>query len=393
MSLLSLWESDGDQIKNKHVQQLIAFAGNGKLLDHSPCSLEFRDFLGHVPSDNLFEYANQILEQPFNDSGYALQDIINQIGERLGATVTYGLYKGKTNHIGYDGLWKFPSGQAIIVEIKTTDAYRIRLDKIAEYRNKLIEASEVSKSQSSILLVVGHEHTGELEAQIRGSRHAWDMRIISINALINLTSIKESVDDPKLVHKIHQILIPKEFTRLDDIAEILFSTAEEIKTTAALEPNDSGSDGDSPPDKKTKPLSFQLDCIDKIQKYLKLSFLKRTRTQYSTADNSVFVSCAVSKEYNTKNKIGYWFAFHPYHREKLKEANAGYVAFGCGSSNNLLLIPFEDFDLWVDGMGTTKNEERMYWHVVIDIIESKFILKRSKGQKQIDLTKYLMPNS
>jgi len=35
-----------------------------------------------------------------------------------------------------------------------------------------------------VLIVVGRQDTGELEAQIRGSRHAWDIRLISAEALL-----------------------------------------------------------------------------------------------------------------------------------------------------------------------------------------------------------------
>lgn len=38
MALLDLWNKTPDQLKDKQVQQLIAFAGAGKLLDESDCS-------------------------------------------------------------------------------------------------------------------------------------------------------------------------------------------------------------------------------------------------------------------------------------------------------------------------------------------------------------------
>ena len=63
--------------------------------------------------------------------------------------------------------------------------HRIQLDKIAEYRQKLSTAKQISEP-SSILILVGREDTGELEAQIRGSRQPGDMRLISIDALLKL---------------------------------------------------------------------------------------------------------------------------------------------------------------------------------------------------------------
>lgn len=90
MALLDLLKKSPDQVQDKQVQQLIAFAGGGKLIDDSDCSREFRAFLGSVPFSNLKDYADQCLNQTFTDSSLALQDIVNEIGARLGSDVTPG---------------------------------------------------------------------------------------------------------------------------------------------------------------------------------------------------------------------------------------------------------------------------------------------------------------
>jgi len=38
MALIDLWTTSQDQLKDKHVQQMIAFAGDGRLLDESGAS-------------------------------------------------------------------------------------------------------------------------------------------------------------------------------------------------------------------------------------------------------------------------------------------------------------------------------------------------------------------
>jgi hypothetical protein len=172
MALLDLWSKSPDQLQDKQVQQLIAFAGAGKLVDESECAAEFRAFLASVPSQNLRAYADQCLSHAFSDSGLALQDVINEAGARLGAEVTPGRYRGTSKHVGFDGLWQFPNGQSILVEVKTTDTYRIDLNTIADYRKALVEKGGISEAASSMLLIVGRQDTGDLEAQIRGSRYA-----------------------------------------------------------------------------------------------------------------------------------------------------------------------------------------------------------------------------
>jgi hypothetical protein len=136
------------QLEDKHVQQIIAFAGTGHLRDGNAASAEFRDFLSHVPSNLLRHYADQCLQDGFSGSGFALQDILNEVGCRLGFHVTHGRYRGSPGQVGHDGCWRFPEGQTVIVEVKTTDTYRIDLDTLAGYRRALIQAGSIAEEKA-----------------------------------------------------------------------------------------------------------------------------------------------------------------------------------------------------------------------------------------------------
>lgn len=393
MALVDLWVSSQDQLKQKHVQQIIAFAGDGKLLDGGEASTEFRSFLTQVPSGLLARYADECLSDSFTSSGYALQDIVNQVGRRLGFKVTDGRYRGTTAHVGFDGLWYFPNGHTVIVEVKTTDAYRIKLDNVVGYHRALVKNGTLSEDvSSSVLIVVGREDTGDLEAQIRGSRHAWDVRLISVDGLLRLMALKEAVEDPIIVRRIHDILVPREFTRLDEIVDVLFSTAEDIKQNEVPEEVEEVEEGDTAEQKpKFTPVAFHDACVARIERYLARNLLKRSRATFSSADESLALICAVSKEHGGRGQISYWFAFHPHQKEFLESAQEAYVAFGCGSKEHILLVPFNEFSSWLDGMNITQGDERFYWHVSIFRENERFILHRKRGQSRIDLTSYFLP--
>src|SRR5215216_5566310 len=235
MALTDLWLAAREQLADKLVKQIISFAGTGQLRDGGDASTEFRDYLARVPSTFLARYADECLKEPFDNSGFALQDIINQVGRRLGFAVAHGRYRGTSAHIGFDGLWRFPNGHAVIVEVKTTDAYRIDLNSIAGYRRALISQGECLEEQSSILIVVGRQDTGDLEAQIRGSRHAWDIRLISVDSLLNLVRIKESTDSQETNAKIRRLLTPVEYTRLDQLVDVVFTTTQDVETAVSAE--------------------------------------------------------------------------------------------------------------------------------------------------------------
>jgi hypothetical protein len=61
------------QIEQKHVQQIIAISGDGRLLDGNSTSGEFREFLGRVDAELLARYADEALIGRFEGSGLALR--------------------------------------------------------------------------------------------------------------------------------------------------------------------------------------------------------------------------------------------------------------------------------------------------------------------------------
>jgi hypothetical protein len=392
-SITELWTKSRDTFETKTLAQILSFAGDGKLKDGNTTSLEFRELLDQVPSRLLKQFADSCLSEKFDDGGLALQDIINQIGIRLGFSAEHGLYRGKQNDIGFDGIWKSKEGHSIIVEVKTTDAYRINLDTIAEYRAKLVEQGRVNKAQSSILIVVGRQDTGDLEAQIRGSRHAWDIRLLSTDSLLNLLSLKETLNDTKTIQQINELLKPKEYTRIDKLIELIFLTSKDLKLDEPAEDEvEEVIETKSPKTDEPKftPVNFHDECLTKIQDKLKINFIKQTRIAYADKEKSVGLICAISKAHKQAKFEKYWFAFHPHQKDFLDEYSTAYVSYGCGSAENTLLIPFVDFEPLVKNMWTTENEDRMYWHVVIHKRGDKFLLAqpRNESQNLLDITKY-----
>ena len=82
---------------------------------------------------------------------------------------------------------------------------------------------------SSILIVVGREDTGDLESQVRGSRYAWNIRIISTDALIQLLKLKETFNDAKTILQITELLKPREYTRVDKLIDLIFETSKDLQ--------------------------------------------------------------------------------------------------------------------------------------------------------------------
>ncbi len=392
-SIIELWREKKEVINNKKVNQIIGFIGNGKLTDLSQTSKEFRELLNVIPTDLLLAWANECLEEKFNNSGFVLQDIINQIGIRLGFNVEYGIYRGSKNKIGYDGIWKTSEGFSIIVEVKTTDAYRINLDIISNYRKNLLEKKQLVMEHSSILIVVGRQDTGDLEAQIRGSRHAWDIRLISATSLSNLLVLKEKLNDVKTSMQINSILKPMEYTKLDELTSLIFTTAKDLEIEGIVENdlNENNENNKIVEGIRNNPVNFHSECVVRIEDKLKLGFHKQSRTSYFSDNKEVSFTLAVSKTYSGgAHDAKYWFAFHPYQREFLENAESAFVAFGCGSSKNLFLINYNEFKSLIDYMWITENENRMYWHVVIYKDEDNFTLQVPKKREFKSINNFMV---
>jgi hypothetical protein len=201
--------------------------------------------------------------------------------------------------------------------------------------------------------------------------------------------LKEEVEDPKIIQRISAILIPREFTKLDEIINLVFTTAEDVKEEKPSEP-ESAPIEEQDEEVKTKPVSFNEACIERIEKRLQQPLVKRSRTSYSSADDSVRVTCAVSKLYEKGGQTQYWFAFHPHQKDFLEAAKTGYVAFGCGTEKTLLFIPLVEFLSWLDGMHRTEDANRFYWHINIMKDEENLVLYRRKGTPRINLNLYVL---
>lgn len=388
-SLLDLWKSQRDFLEAKSIIQVIGVAGDGQLRDGNESSLQLREFLANIPSPLIERYVSDCLLRPFQESGFVLQDLINEIGCRLGFDVEPGFYRGGGSRIGFDGIWRAKDGYGFVIEVKTTDAYQLNIDTQAQYRARLVSEGRINEAKSSILVVVGRQDTGGLEAQTRGSRHAWDVRIIGVDALFKLMRVKENLTDARTVTQIQEVLKPLEHTRVDCLIDIIFSASEDLRTEDEAAAEEDANQEEGAPRTPSSPVNYHEDCVARISAYLDLQLVKQDRCTYATADRSTRVLCIVSKEYRDAGATRYWYAFHPSQKEYLDEGRASFIALGCGSANQILLIPLRVFTDRLSEMSTTSLTDRYYWHVKIFRRGGKLLLNKPT-KDGVDVTGYLI---
>jgi hypothetical protein len=397
MALIDLWQSE--DTRNRKLFQLITFAGNGKLGDGNSTSEEFRALLPEVSVDALARFADECLSEAFEGSGFALQDIINEAGRRLGYHVAPGYYQGRVAAGNQDALWTAPDGWKLVIETKTTATYQIHLGKIAGYRDKLLEQSEVVEDKSSILIIVGREKTDDFEAQIRGSRYAWIVRMISVRALFRLLRI--GLSDSAALQKVHRIFVPQEYTKVDGIIDLVFETAEAARVDLrddgeepfeeqrSEEPSDSDSDsgpGDSARYLTRVGADLKGACIRRAEQKLGVKLTPQSGSFFVDKNSATGVMCAVSSRYRGDR---YWFAFHDRQQRALEGCARHFIVLGCGAADSVLCLEYDWFKQYLGSLNASKSTP-IYYHIHIDHVGSNWEMRLKGRDKSIDVTAFLL---
>ncbi|RYG99936.1 MAG: hypothetical protein EON58_02055 [Alphaproteobacteria bacterium] len=394
MSLIDLAETSPNSFDGYNVQQIVAICGDGTLLDGSDTSKQFRSFLAIQTPERLRAFANYCLEQSFPKSGQVLQDIVNEIGKRLSYGVVPGRYSGSTKEIGFDGLWKDPDG-ALIVEVKTTDAYRINLDTVANYARR-VQVEGIVATEPSILIVVGRQDTGDLEAQVRGSKHAWQVRLVSVESLCRLMLVKDEITEATFIQKVRKILLPFEYTRVDEIIDLVFETQKEVEEKLVDADAVEIVAVENGEDKQTGVWVFTpSEVLDAKRKDLLKRFFithgeaysRITRAQYLAESTNVRAVCSISKRYD-RDYQPYWYAFHPAWLEFLEGGSSGFLVLGCMDRDEGYALPVKMLQGLVEKLNRTEKSDRFYWHIALLIEDGKVFLNMSKTGEKLDLTPF-----
>jgi hypothetical protein len=229
---------------------------------------------------------------------------VNEFGTRLAFQVEHGIYHGTKNVVGFDGVWRADGEPDLVIEVKTTDAYTVKLEKHAEYKRRLWIEKRLSEGAST-LIVVGREDTRALEEQIRGSRYAWEMRLISVEGLIKLVKINQKSDDTSTLNQIRQLLRPFEYTKIDKIIDVIFRTAEdveaqELEQEAPIEEEQDSEAIHTQGRTGVEQLNAKRQqAVDAFGKLKGKELVRRSRTLFWSTDQELRVCCAVSKRYES----------------------------------------------------------------------------------------------
>lgn len=207
------------------LKQVVNIAGDGTLENEDSIG-ELRQFFSMIDLQTmerlLGECYHKDKKYKFDTRGFAFQDLINEMGRRLGYEIVNGLYRGRKNEVGFDGLWKGKDGQCIIMESKTSDDYSISMEAVIGYRDRLVIDHKVPKKKCSILIVYGRDDKNALRNTVKGSDEAKNIRLISATALFQLVRIYTESKSATVQNQINSVLQPRDYFVLDNLVELVF---------------------------------------------------------------------------------------------------------------------------------------------------------------------------
>jgi len=249
----------------------------GQLSDsNETLKTRFREFLAE--DWDVENYELWIEECLTSNLHRELQDIVVSLGAKLGFEVEYGRYAGKHGEIGADGIWKRPTGEVIVLEVKAATWPGPDVSQLANYTTQLVKERGWDLSKLYGLYVVGDQNTSSLVAQIKGS-HPKDMRVIKYTDLLRLYQLKLDLDNiggpGSGTDKVQQILLPFENVDIGEFISLILEIAE-FKQVSEDEPENGGEDNGPGVDEawSSAELSGYLNESTPIQKAL-LAILAR----------------------------------------------------------------------------------------------------------------------
>lgn len=389
-----------EQLKDKHILQIISFAGSGKLR-HNSTVKELRGYFACVPSPLLSRYLFETIREPFDSDAIVLSELVNEIGRRLGFQVTFFLKKRTTTQVNYIGLWKMNDNTSIITAIQRNNLPSINPVALLTFKKELEQQKVIDYRQSSILIITAPGDTTNLEQRLRRSNFATEFRLISMEALLKLMRLKEDLEDPLVLQQLLELLTPHDYLRVDGLIDLLLSVITDIpaENTPEIFMFDDGVDEEEKDEtvkkKESKPKipdELRNACVERLGEHLQQTFVKESRVIYTSPDRTKKIVCLIASLSVGSGRFPYfWFGIRPKQKEAIEKAEQGYLALVCGSEELILLIPYNVFSNWLEGMNISGfAEEINHWHVVIYKEPDKMRLKT--GRLDVDLTQYVLPS-
>jgi hypothetical protein len=223
-----------------------------------------------------------------------------------------------------------------------------------------------------------------------------------VDALLNLVRIKESADNQETIARIRRLLTPLEYTRLDDLVDVVFTTTQDVEAAVAaetgtpLEPASQAQSESAEGVWEFTPSAVIQEIRERIVsalgRQLQSSFVKKSRALYWDPGQRQRVVCTVSKRYTNQGLVKYWYAYHPQWHTFLQEADHGFFVLGCTDLEVAFTLPLAVIRDHLEEFHTTekKGGSEHYYHIkIVDAGADKYALQLPRSGQTLALDPYV----
>ena len=395
MNLLKLFPA-GTKISDvvgrvARLEDVLMFCGDGVLKDGSKCSREFRAVLRALSVAKLTEFLQSGFDQENDQRTRVLFDVAHDLGRRLGFQVKYGSYESQGSSIG---VWQ---------------ADKLRLDvKLAlpaSSSHGEAGAGSPEGEQSPVLLVVLQDEPA-LAAQIRGSRHGWNTRLVSCQALARLAEKMEN-ESAGFARVARGFLAPVEYTQVDPLLDLFgqlggtvaSKTKKPAKEPAPKAPKVPVESAKSPRKatvrkarKRNDLVAKRVPLINGLAAFKGLKFEKKRRSgsSYGSTDGVVRACLGVSRHYGT-SKPYYMFSLTQTQVDYMSEVPVGFYVMGCLDRDVAYAVPVNLIHKHLGDHTKSVTNGLVTWQIKVVERDGKMIWKIVQTGEKYDLEEYAYP--
>jgi hypothetical protein len=179
---------------------------------------------------------------------------------------------------------------------------------------------------------------------------------------------EEKSDDPATVIQIRQFLHPFEYTKVDKIIDVIFTTAVDVESQQEEEekPEARENEGESRQSYTDPALlnAKRQEAVAAFSALKKVELVRRSRTFFWSTDKQLRVCCTVSKRYEGDYQP-YWYAYHPKWDAFLSEGD-GHLILCCMDLGSAFALPQNWLGENKQNLNTTERPDGgSYWHIPV----------------------------
>jgi Protein of unknown function (DUF1524) len=123
-------------------------------------------------------------------------------------------------------------------------------------------------------------------------------------------------------------------------------------------------------EKRADSAEFGLSSVERSGRHIGVTFARLRQARYESAHGVRFVGLS-SKAYVVPGGQKFWFGITHSHHEFLKDADAAWLAFECGSPQKIVLFPFAKFQPF---FASLRQTEGSHWHVHLQEEDGRLVL-------------------